>query len=51
MQLDWWELFETYSTLSRPPILWDSQHPKFKITELKYDFWMDVSNEINLDTN
>lgn len=33
------------------PILWDPQHPKFKITKLKYDSWMDVSNEMNSGIN
>jgi len=33
------------------PILWDPQHPKFKLTKLKYDSWMDVSNEMNSDIN
>lgn len=33
------------------PILWDPQHPKFKLTKLKYDTWIEISNEMNSDTN
>jgi len=33
------------------PLLWNPQHPKFKLTKLKSDSWIDIANEVNLDTN
>lgn len=32
-------------------ILWDPKHPKFKLTKINYDYWMDVFNKMNSDIN
>lgn len=40
------ELIQLYQN---HPILWDSKHPKFKLTKLKYDSWMYIANEMNIN--
>jgi hypothetical protein len=28
------------------PILWDPSNPKYKLTKLKIDFWLEIANDI-----